>query len=127
VGIAVSYLKQAPHQRSSKPLPLTRVILGRCPKPPKRFFASENEWLGEEEEWADHLCYSRPYSASPTVRAAGKINCPYREHCKGGSLPGCLPSHCKSGSNVSRPYSVGGALLLSFSRSDILCGEIFLI
>ena len=62
---------------------------------------------------------SRPYSASPTVRAAGNTNRPYREHCKGGWLSGWLPTHCKGGSNVNRPYSVGrGALLVSFSRSD---------
>jgi len=35
---------------SSKPLPLTRVIFGRCPRPPKPFFPSGSEWLGEEEE-----------------------------------------------------------------------------
>ena len=68
-----------------------------------------------------HLCYrplSRPYSASPTVRAAGNTNRPYREHCKGGWLCAWLPTHCKGGSNVNRPYSVGrGALLVSFSRS----------
>jgi len=60
---------------------------------------------------------SRPYSASPTVRAAGNTNRPYKEHCKGSSLSGCLPNHYKGGSNVSRPYSVRGALLVSFSRS----------
>jgi len=57
---------------------------------------------------------SRPYSASPTVRAAGNTNRPYREHCKGGRLPGWLPTHCKGGSNVSRPYSVGGRSLSKF-------------
>jgi len=62
---------------------------------------------------------SRPYSASPTVRAAGNTNRPYREHYKGGWLFGWLSTHCKSGSNVNRPYSVGrGALLVSFSSSD---------
>jgi len=62
---------------------------------------------------------SRPYSASPTVRAAGNTNRPYREHCKGGWLSGWLPTHYKNGSNVNRPYSVGrDALLVSFSRSD---------
>ena len=65
---------------------------------------------------------SRPYSASPTVRAAGNTNRPYREHCKGGWLSGWLPTHCKGGSNVNRPYSVGrGALLVSFSRSVRTC------
>ena len=63
---------------------------------------------------------SRPYSASPTVRAAGNTNRPYREHCKGGWLCAWLPTHCKGGSNVNRPYSVGrGALLVSFSRSGV--------
>ena len=61
---------------------------------------------------------SCPYSASPTVRAAGNINRPYREHYKGGWLFGWLPTHCKGGSNVNRSYSVGrDALLVSFSRS----------
>jgi len=49
-----------------------------------------------------------------TVRAAGNTNRPYREHCKGGSLLGWLPTHCKGGSNVSRPYSEGGRSLSKF-------------
>ena len=62
-----------------------------------------------------------PLMLQTTVGAARNTSRPYSEHCKGGWLSGSRPIHGKSGSNVSRPYSGGGALLVKFSGSVRAC------
>jgi len=52
---------------------------------------------------------SRPYSASPTVRAAGNTNRPYREHYKGGFLVGC-PSTVRAVQMLAALTVWGGTL-----------------
>jgi len=49
VGIAFSYLKQAPPKDLSSKPPLTRVILGRCPRPPKPFLRVEVSGSGRKK------------------------------------------------------------------------------